>query len=285
MSLISKPYILDLVPGQSFVEFLLRHGYDVYMVDWGVPRPEDHKLRLEDYVLDFMPRCVEEVQRTTREREFSLLGYCMGGLFALMYGAVFPDARLNNLLAVATPVDFSGMGLLQRWSDPRWFNVDRMVDTLGNIPAEFIMASLEFLRPIDRMLGYLRLWDNLWNDAYVYNWRVRYKWVNDQIPFPGEAYRQMVKQLMWGNQLANGELRLGGRLVDPQLITCSVFHAMAEHDHIAPYAATRPLTALVGSKDKVDMAFRGGHVSLISGANAILRLWPAVNDWLSIRSV
>ncbi len=131
MSLISKPYILDLVPGQSFVEFLLRHGFDVYMIDWGVPRPEDHTLRLEDYVLDLMPRCIEQVQRTTREEEFSLFGYCMGGTLSVMYGSVFPQAPLRNLMCVATPVDFSGMGLLRAWADPRWFNVDRIVDTLG----------------------------------------------------------------------------------------------------------------------------------------------------------
>src|SRR5690349_21541843 len=55
MSLVSKPYILDLTPGQSLIEFLLQRGFDVYMIDWGVPRPEDTRLRLEDYVLDFIP--------------------------------------------------------------------------------------------------------------------------------------------------------------------------------------------------------------------------------------
>ena len=285
MSLISKPYILDLVPGQSFVEYLLAQGFDVYMVDWGVPRPEDHTLRLEDYVLDFLPRCVEEVQRVTKEREYSFLGYCMGGLFGLMYAGAFPESGLKNLGCVATPVDFTGMGLFRRWADPRWFDVDRIVDGLGNIPAEAIRLSLEMLRPLDRMVSYARLWDNLWDESYVYNWRVRYKWVNDQIPFPGECYRQVIKELVWGNKLMTGELTLGGRCIDAHRITCSVLHAMAEFDHIAPYEATRPLTSIVGSRDKQDLTVRGGHVSLIAGKNAVLRLWPTVNQWLSVRSV
>jgi polyhydroxyalkanoate synthase len=177
------------------------------------------------------------------------------------------------------------MGLLRAWADPRFFNVDRLVDTLGNIPADVITASLEFLRPLDRLLGYVRLWDNLWDDGYVYNWRVRYKWVNDQIPFPGETYRQVIKELMWANKFVKGEFRLGGRPVDPRAITCSVFNAMAEFDHIAPYESTRSLTSIISSLDKEDLVLRGGHVSLISGANAILRLWPLVNEWLSSRSV
>ena len=285
MSLISKPYILDLVPGQSFVEYLLKQGFDVFMVDWGVPRPEDHTLRLDDYVLDFLPRCVEEVQRVTGEQEYSFLGYCMGGLFGLMYGGAFPEAPLKNLICVATPVDFAGMKLMRSWADPRWFDVDRLIDTLGNIPAEMISASLEMLRPMDRMVSYLRLWDNLWDNEYVSNWRVRNRWVNDQIPFPGEAYRQMIKDLLWGNGLMTGEFRLGGRLIDLQRIKSSVLNAMATFDHIAPHESTKPLTSIIGSEDKQELTVKGGHVSLLSGGNAFLRLWPSVNEWLSVRSV
>ncbi len=284
MSLISKPYILDLVPGQSLVEYLLRQGFDVYMVDWGVPKPEDHVLRLEDYVLDRLPRAVAEVQRVTGEHDVSFLGYCMGGLFGLMYAAAFPDAGLKNMVCVATPVEFTGMGLLRAWADPRWFDVDRVVDTLGNVPAELIRSSLEMLRPLDRMLGYVRLWDNLWDPEYVRNWRVRYRWVMDQIPFPGEAYRQFIKELMWGNKLVTGELTLGGRPIDLQSVRCSVLNAMAQHDHIAPLAATQPLCSYIGSEDKQELLVKGGHVSLIAGLNAVLRLWPTANDWLSVRS-
>lgn len=35
-ALINKPYIFDLRPGQSFVEYLRDEGYDVYLIDWGV---------------------------------------------------------------------------------------------------------------------------------------------------------------------------------------------------------------------------------------------------------
>lgn len=284
MSLVSKPYILDLVPGQSFVEYLLKQGFDVYMVDWGLPRPEDHGLRLESYVQDMLPRSIQEIQRITKEEEFSMLGYCMGGLFALLFGSMYPQAGLRNLVTVATPVDFEGMHLMRRWADPRWFDVDRIIETFGNVPAEMIRASLELLRPLDRLVGYIRLWDNLWDDTYVYNWRIRNTWANDQIPFPGETYRQMTKEMLWGNKLVRGELELGGCRVETRRVNASVLNAMAEFDHIAPYDSTRPLISLVGSEDKQDLKVRGGHVSLIAGKNAITRLWPTVNEWLAVRS-
>jgi polyhydroxyalkanoate synthase len=285
MSLVSKPYILDLAPNQSFVEYLVRQGFDVYMIDWGIPRDEDRTMRFEDYVLDLLPRAVERVRAISGQDDYSFLGYCFGGTLGLMYAMAFPREGLRNLVTVATPIDFSGMGLLNHWADRRWFDVDRVVDTFGNIPAEVVLRSLEMLRPLDRMLGYVRLWDNAWDPDFVYNWRLRYKWVQDQIPFPGETYRQLIKDLFWENKLINGELIMEGRRLSPGCVNASVFNIMAQFDHIAPYESTSPLTSAIGSLDKQDLVVRGGHVSLISGANAILRLWPSVNEWLSVRSV
>ena len=285
MSLVSKPYILDLTPGVSFVEFLLKQGFDVFMIDWGVPRPEDSKLKLEDYTLDFIPSCIERVQAETEETDVSIIGYCMGGVLSLIYGGLFADAPMANLVCIATPVDYEGMGLFKQWSDPRWFDVDRIVDTLGNIPPELMYRSFEMLRPADRLVAYVRLWDNLWNDQYVKHYRLFNKWTSDQIPFPGECFRQTTKDLMWANKLMKGELTVGERIVDVKQIECPVLNLMAQHDHIAPYDATHKLTQLVSSEDKEDVVLKGGHVSLVAGMNAVTRLWPKVNEWLSVRSV
>ena len=96
MSLVSKPWILDLTFGQSFIQYMLSQGFDVFMIDWGIPRPEDKRLRFEDYVQDFIPRCIEHVQQATGEEEVSLLGYCMGGQLSLMYAALNPDGAAEE---------------------------------------------------------------------------------------------------------------------------------------------------------------------------------------------
>ena len=44
MATTNRGYILDMVPGQSFIEFLLKRGYDVYMLDWTAPKPEEKRL-------------------------------------------------------------------------------------------------------------------------------------------------------------------------------------------------------------------------------------------------
>ncbi len=284
MSLVSKPYIFDLGPGQSLIEFLLKRGHDVYMIDWGVPRSEDSRLKLEDYCLDFIPACADRMAKHSGQKDFSLFGYCMGGTLALIYAALFPDAGLKNLICLTTPVNYEGMGLFRKWSDRKHFDVDRIVDTLGNVPAEMMYNSFQMLRPSSRVFSQIRLWDNMWNDEFVKSYRLLDRWGNDQIPFPGECFRQTTKELMWENKLYKNELVLGGRLVDLRQIRVPCLNIMGQHDDIAPFEATKEINQLVGSTDKQDIILKGGHVSLLAGRNASTRMWPVLDRWLSERS-
>jgi polyhydroxyalkanoate synthase len=177
------------------------------------------------------------------------------------------------------------MGLTRQWTDQRYFDVDRIVDTLGNVPPELISASFEMLRPAARIAQQIRLWDNMWNDDFVKSYRMFDRWANDQIPFPGECFRQTTKELMWANKLYRNEFELGGQRVDIGNIRVPFLSVMAEHDHIVPYESAKDLINLVGSSDKRDIVLKGGHVSMVAGPNASRRLWPELDSWLSERSI
>jgi len=101
---ILKPYIPDLVPGNSCVEHLLAEGYDVYLLDWGIPSLEDKNLSFENYVLDYLPEAVERVLGSSSAEEYTLLGHCMGGTISAMYASLFPE-KLRNLVLLAAPID------------------------------------------------------------------------------------------------------------------------------------------------------------------------------------
>ena len=104
-ALINRPYILDLMPGNSFIEYLVSEGFDVYMLDWGVPGDEDKDLTFENYVLDYLPRAVKKVLRHSHSDELTMLGYCMGGTMSAMYASLFPE-HLKNLILMTAPVEF-----------------------------------------------------------------------------------------------------------------------------------------------------------------------------------
>src|ERR1700734_788747 len=59
-ALMNRPHILDLRPGHSFVEFMVGQGYDVFLLDWGIPGPEDKNLKFDDYTMEYMPRAIRK---------------------------------------------------------------------------------------------------------------------------------------------------------------------------------------------------------------------------------
>jgi poly[(R)-3-hydroxyalkanoate] polymerase subunit PhaC len=285
MATSNRGYILDLVRGQSFVEFLLVQGYDVYLIDWSPPSTAEKTLRFEDYTQRFIPECVRRVREDSGEEDVTILGYCMGGVLSVIYAALHPEHKIANLVCFTTPIDFSQMELFAKWSDRRYFDVDRLVDATGNVPSEMIFSSFEMLRPATRIAGQIQLWDNMWDEKFVKSYRAFERWSTDTLPLAGEYFRQTIKELIWENRLFKNELEIGGRHADLRNITAPVLHAMAEHDHIVPYAAAKPLLEKVGSADKTEIVLKGGHVSLVAGANASKRLWPKLDAWLAERSV
>ena len=284
MSLITKPYILDLLPGQSLIEYLLQRGYDVYLIDWGIPRAEDAHLTLEDYVLEFLPECVSQVQRQTNETDVNVVGYCLGGLLAVLHEALQPESPVCNLVCLTTPVDFTELTLFSRWSQRSAFDVDRLIATLGNVPPQLLQGAFEMLRPAQRLAARARSMSERGNsDALTAPLAIEH-WARDHIPFPGACFKQVTERLLQGNELVRGTFTLAGRSADLGAVRLPLLHVMAEHDHIVPPASGRPLVQLVGSKETEEFVLKGGHVSLIAGANARHRLWPRLDRWLSVRS-
>ena len=285
MATTNRGYIFDMVPGQSLVEYLGRAGFDVFMLDWDAPRADEKALTLASYVLDFLPTAVERVKRETGEPDINVIGYCFGGVLSLLWAALEGErAGLKNLVTFTTPVDFSAMEMFQAWGDRRFFDVDRLVDTLGNCPGDYLYTAFDMLRPGARAAGQVRLYDQLHDDQFVKSFRMFDRWASDILPLAGEYFRETTKQLMWDNRLLDGSMEVAGRRVDLGAITVPFLHVAALHDHIVPTAASAPLIDMIGSADKEEVVLKGGHVSLVAGANAIKRLWPRLADWLGTRS-
>ena len=73
-ALMNRPYILDLRPGHSFVEYMVNKGYDLYLLDWGAPGPEDKNLKFDDYTLDYMPRAIRKLKAISGVRRIQSPG-------------------------------------------------------------------------------------------------------------------------------------------------------------------------------------------------------------------
>jgi polyhydroxyalkanoate synthase subunit PhaC len=285
MATTNRGYIFDMVQGQSLIEFLTTRGYDVFMIDWDAPRADEKNLGIDDYVLDFLPSCIAKVAEISGEPDVTIIGYCFGGVLSLLWAALHPDGPMKNLVTFTTPVNFKAMEMFQAWSDKRFFDVDRLVETFGNCPAEMLYSAFDMLRPGARIAGQARLWDNMWDDEFVGSHRMFDRWSTDMLPLAGRYFKETTKELMWDNALYEGHMHIAEHKIDLAAITAPFLHVVAEHDHIVPYGASKPLVQMIGSKDKQELVLKGGHVSLIAGGNAVKRLWPQLDLWLQERSL
>jgi poly[(R)-3-hydroxyalkanoate] polymerase subunit PhaC len=285
-ALIDRPFILDLIPGNSFVEYLVQQGFDVYLLDWGVPGDEDEALLFDDYVFDYLAEAVRQVLRTSRAEAVTLFGVCIGGLLSAMYAALFPGSHLRNLILYATPIDCSPEHLgWFRWITAQGVQPGMLVALFGNVPPEFVGSTPRPLKWITGYLGtFLGQGDRLSQDRSLATWIALNQWVSDGIPFAGEAFRQMIHDLIQHNKLVKGEFRLRGRLVNLKNITCSLLSIAGTQDVICRVPQAEAIIRLVSSDDKEFCVLEGGHIGMLAGAEARQGLWLKVHRWLEARS-
>lgn len=286
-AIMNRPSILDLRPGRSFIEFMVGRGYDVYLLDWGVPGYEDRHMKLDDYALEYLPRAVRKVKAIAGVEEFSMLGWCIGAILTTIYAALRPDDGLRNLLLLTAPLDFSRReGItFARWVDDRYFNVDQILDAFGNMPGEMIDSGAKALKPIENYItNYCKLWDNLDDPRAVESWHAMNTWVTDNIPMAGAAYRQLIVELYRDNRLIRNELVVRGERVDLGRMRANLLTVIAEGDHITPPCQSETLLAKAGSRDKKIYRIAGGHIGIMAGSGAPRTTWPYLDQWLGARS-
>lgn len=286
-AIMNRPHVLDLRPGHSFVEYMRNRGYDIYLLDWGAPGPEDANLKFDDYVLEYLPRVVRKVKSVSGCEQFNMLGWCLGALIATMYAAVRPDDGLKDLILLTAPLDFTDKtaGGFVRWTSHEAYNADRIVDTFGNVPGEMIDYGAKALKPVENFIGtYISLWDRIDDPKVVEAWHAMNTWVRDTIPMAGAVYRQLINELYKENRLVEGKLYLRGEHVNLKNLKANVLNVIAEADHISPPCQSEGIMDKIGSKDKKVMKVRGGHIGIMAGSGAEKNTWPHMEQWLSERA-
>ena len=286
-ALMNRPYILDLRPGHSFVEFMLTRGFDVYLLDWGAPGLEDKHLKFDDYTLEYMPRAIRKVKALSGSEEFSMLGWCIGAILTTIYASMRPDDGLRNLILLTAPLDFSNKQELTfaRWTDEKYFDVEKVLATFGNMPGEMIDYGAKSLKPVENYISnYLKLWDNLDNPQIVESWHAMNTWVTDNIPLAGGAFRQLIVDLYRNDRLMKGELMIRGQRVDLNRLRANLLTVIAEGDHITPPCQSEAVLSKVGSSDKELYRVPGGHIGIMAGSGAHKHTWPHIETWLAGRS-
>ncbi|AZB44366.1 alpha/beta fold hydrolase [Bacillus sp. FJAT-42376] len=262
-SLVNKAFILDLAPGYSMIEAFVNEGYDVYLLDFGVPGYEDKDLTIESYVLHYVQEAARRTLRHSQASELTVIGYCLGGTIAAIYAAMTDDPIRNLILNVA-PIDFHQYkvfdeitkGLANGEAD-----LDPLFDALGIIPAPFMKTGLRAVSYPIYYSPYLSLIYRIDNKEYTDYWRRFNKWTQGHIPFSGGAIKQLVSDFGRENKLIRGGLIIGGKNASLSNISCPLLVICAESDKLVPMELSTAVIDLVSSQDKTLHVLKGGHAT------------------------
>jgi polyhydroxyalkanoate synthase len=289
-ALINRPEIFDLRPGGSLIEFLLSEGFDVFLVDWGVPDEEDADMGLEDYVCDELHWAVRETLRASGAAELSLVGWCIGATLCAMYcglerGEAMSTRPVRNLVLLTMPIDGRG-SRYATWVGDEDFDVEGVAEAWRVIPGQAVDFANKLLKPVSNFwTTYRRLAQAISAGTFSReSYQPMAKWVADNPPFPGRAWAQWIPMMYRDDALARGRVRLRERRVDLASIDQNLLVVTAAADHIAPRAGTMPIFDLVSSEDVTHFDRPGGHIGLIAGSAAANDIWPDLATWLAERS-
>ncbi|HNW35027.1 MAG TPA: alpha/beta fold hydrolase [Candidatus Ozemobacteraceae bacterium] len=279
-SFINRWYILDLMPGHSFIEALSRAGYKVYLIDWGIPGPENAQHGLDYYLEKVALRAVRRVRRGECGRPLTLFGYCLGGTLAGMMAALHPE-EYGRLVLLTTPLEFTEGGLLTLWTNKNSFDPKKLTDTFGCVPEKILHAPFPFLQTRNHFAKPRMLFENILNDTYLKNFKALDRWATDNVPFPGKTFIEIIQDCYQDNRLAQSTMRIDGKNVELKRINFPTLNIYATQDHVVSVPCAERNRDLLPNSKVTDHKYEAGHVSLTVAHPVRETVWKDTINWLS----
>ncbi len=282
-ALINKHYILDLQPDRSFVGNLVKQGFDVYMVDWGTPEPIDKHLTFDDYIGRYLDRLVNMVRDNSSSDKVALIGYCQGGTMSTMY-TILKQEKVANLLTIAPVIDTSKDSSVVA-ALCKSIDADKIIDTYGNLPAEFLHRFYAMLKPFSQgIYKYINFINNIDDEYFRSNFLRVEKWLYDTPAIAGGLFKQWINDIYKRNALVKGEFYLCSKRLDLSSIEVPLFNIVASDDHLVAPQCSIALNQHVSSEDKILRVYTCGHIGLIASKLSQSIILPELGKWLGRRS-
>ncbi len=178
-ALINRETMLDLQPKRSVIETFLNQGIEIFMIDWGYPSRKDQFQTIGDHVNGYIANIVDFICVKKNIARINIMGICMGGVFSIIYSALFPH-KVLNLLTTVTPTNFdTDKGLLNIWM--KQTDAQVLGDVYANMPGDVMNLGFLLLNPARLMIDkYISLMQYIDDKNFV---RME-KWIFDSPDVP-----------------------------------------------------------------------------------------------------
>ena len=262
---INKYYALDLAPGRSMIEYLVRDGQQVFVISWRNPDARHAHWDLETYV-DEVIGALDAVERISGIDRTVVLGVCAGGIIASITAAYLAATgaqdRLAGLSLLVTVLDTAEAG-----------TVGALADRPATTVAKAMSARRGYLdgRALAEAFAWLRSGDLVWN-YWVNNYLLGKKppafdvlfWNADTTRMPARLHADFV-DLSMDNLLATpGALTVHGVPMDLSQLTVDSYLVAGVTDHITPWQSCYRSTQLLGGRSRFVLSTSGHIAALVN---------------------
>lgn len=258
---INKFYILDLGPGNSFVEWSVAQGNTVFLISWVNPDQSHANITWDDYVDQGIIQAVAQVRELTEEPKINAVSWCVGGTLLATALGVLQKRRKNwvdSATFLTTLLDFSDPGQLGVFLDPE--EVEKREVALrqeGLFSGKSLALGFNLLRSNDLIWSYVV--NNYLKGKTPPPFDILY-WNSDPTNLPAEMYCQYIRRMYLDNALQAGELEACGHTIDLSKVKVPTYFLSAIEDHIAPWKTTFAGTELMGGESTFVLG-GSGHIA------------------------
>ncbi len=261
---INKYYFLDLSPGRSFAEYIVRQGIQTFMVSWRNPGPEQGSWDLDEYVSALL-EATEAILNITGQQRLNTFGFCAGGItMSTMAGhlAGTGDQRVHAVSYAVTLLDFETpamIGMLHH--GPLLEGSKTRSKRKGIISGKDMARLFTWFRPNDLVWNY-------WVNNYLMGKPPPsfdiLAWNADSTNLPGGLHGDFLD--IFGQNLLTkpGALKVLGVPVDLKNVTQDAFVTGALTDHLTPWRGCYQTTQLLGGKSTFVLSSAGHIASLVN---------------------
>ena len=278
-SLINRFYVLDLLPGHSFLRHVAARGLRPFVVDWGEPGAAERDFSIADYVARLGGAL--RVAAEAAGAPVAVLGYCMGGLLALALALLHPGTTAC-LALLATPWDFHAERAAQAAMLGRLAEFfPACADDTGCLPVEIIQALFQTLDPFLAERKFIRFAGLDPASGEARRFVALEDWINDGVPLPLSVATECMRGWYGDNLPGRGLWRVGETAVDPRALRCPALAVVPSRDRIVPPASAEGLAAALPDVEVMRLPF--GHIGMMTATAAPDAVWTPIADWLRAR--
>ncbi|WP_037064322.1 PHA/PHB synthase family protein [Pseudonocardia acaciae] len=258
---INKYYILDLAPGRSLVDWAVRHGHTCFALSYRNPDEGLRGLDMSDYLREGPLAALAVIAEITGEPEANVVALCLGGTLAgasAAWLAARGEPGVASLTLMNTLLDFAEPGPLAPFTDQRavW-GLERVMRRAGYLPAEWMKATFDALRPAELVWNYVVSGWLLGEEPVPLDLLA---WNADATRMPAAMQREYLRGCYLENRLATGRMELAGERLDLGRVRQDAYLVAAEADHIAPWRSVYAGARLLGGRVRFVLS-NAGHIA------------------------